>query len=434
MKRWVGLALCVSMTLLLFGGSAALASEEAEEAPEKTEGASAETAVLEEPARDGKSGSGDSDAAPPEDLVTYVSAEGCNTGSDYLAFASDRHGVTVAIAAAMTGMPDAVSYVCLIGDMVNSTKKYNTSTIRDEVYGFFGHDDIEIDITYGDHDKNVRDDAGIMNMTTGPVYICREDGEVRYCVYGIAEGDMVDKARASAEAERFMRWVDETCRDTYIPLFVVSHVPVYVARADNFGGAIWNEALNYAATGAATTESGQKVIRNVLFLHGHNHTVPGKESKSYYNYVPGDTVNVENGYSHEYEYEDEDGNVQTATEDVSVPVSTTIYYSLITAGYMGVEDWGGGSAITEKSMHATLVELTDSQIILTQYPAASPSAAKRLQTVERIAAQTQNDPEKTPAFLAALILKTLVGLPGTAPALSESLPITAVFAAELLGR
>ena len=116
----------------------------------------------------------------------YAAPSGGNV--HYIAVSSDRHENTHAIEAAMTGMPPAVEYVCLNGDMSSSKHSsrpesqgpgpgfqgpgfqgsgsqdpYNTSEVLAEVQSVFpklGADNISI--IYADHDANATDDADIM--------------------------------------------------------------------------------------------------------------------------------------------------------------------------------------------------------------------------------------------------------------------------------
>lgn len=325
-----------------------------------------------------------------------ASGSGYDPHSIFLAFGSDRHGVTTAISSAMSGMPDAVSYVCLIGDMVNGTNSYKSSSVLKEVQDVFGPD-TQVDITYGDHDKNCTDDARIFHRNSGLIETGYRDGRVQYYVYGISMDDMTSAAAAKNAAERFKRWVDESCSDTRIPIIVASHVPLHYAREDNPGGEAWNEALNYAATGFAASDSGKEIIRNVVFLHGHNHTKPSDGRKNY-NISPGT-----GGFE---------------IQGASGKKSCTLYYSYLTAGYMGLESSGGGAGI--KSIRSTLMELTESSIILYEYPASSPASAVVLQTVKRVSEASEgrepvlgdvNHDGRADAMDAALILQFAADLP-----------------------
>lgn len=351
-------------------------------------------------------------AASCEVTVTGYAESGCDPDATYLAFGSDRHGVTKAIAAAMTGMPQAVSYVGLLGDMLTDGS-YKASAICDEVYSFFDNPDIGVSITYGDHDSGLTADVGGVVQGKnghGVIHTGYKNGKVQYYVYGFSMNYLSSEASAETAADAFMQWVDGI--DRSIPVFVVCHASVDTDRgSSSLGGLIWSRALNYAATGYAATEPGYAITRNVIFLHGHNHTV----TKTYNNWQPLSTHTVQNGES------------ETA--------EITVYFSLVTAGYMGLTAWGGGSNVTADSMHATLAEITDDAIILTQYPAASPDKAAVLQTISRIpprAAEPEEpeEPALPPAFTAALILKKLVGLPGAA--LPDDVSASAASAAQWL--
>ena len=220
---------------------------------------------------------------------------------------------------------------------------------------------------------------------------------------------MSSESAAATAAAAFKAWVDGV--DKTIPVFVICHASVDTDRGTSSeGGYIWTQALNYAATGYETTEPGCEITRNVIFLHGHNHTV----TKNYNNWKPGSVQKVQSGESEQ---------------------SVTVYFSVVTAGYMGLTAWGGGSNVTAASMHATLAEITDSEIILTQYPAASASQAATLQTIPRIHPQEpepEPEPEPIPIIKAALILKKLVGLPASPETLPPDSPSSALDAARIL--
>ena len=238
----------------------------------------------------------------------------------YLAFASDRHGKAEAIGQALSGMPSSegasVEYVSIIGDMVGSgsgsskAPEYDSSVIYDEIaaVGFNKvRSSYDMSILWADHDENVNDDAGIVFakggtgsglMKTG----VNKDGTPAYYIYGIAFYDMTEADLAEKAADEFMDWID-TLEDNTVPLIVVCHVPLHYARGDNKGASYWSDALNYAATGETTTKAGGTVIRDVVYMHGHNHTdeYSSKDPENVYSgefYVPrgaameiGDTEN-----------------------------------------------------------------------------------------------------------------------------------------------
>ncbi|MBR3146956.1 MAG: hypothetical protein IKF54_02305 [Eubacterium sp.] len=251
----------------------------------------------------------------------------------YLAFASDRHGNTSAIEQAFAGMPSSegasVEYVSIIGDMVGSGKEkapaYDSSAIYDEIVdaGFSGvKTNEDMSILWADHDEYVNDDAKIVfaDKGTGSGLMktgLNNDGTPAYYIYGIAFYDMTDSAKAEAAAEEFMDWVD-TLTDNTVPVIVLCHVPLHYARGDNRGAIYWSDALNYAATGEITAKSGETVIRDVVYMHGHNHTVE---------YSAKDPENV---YSGEF-YVPRGAAMEIGAEENHF---SRIYYTYTTAGYL----------------------------------------------------------------------------------------------------
>lgn len=220
----------------------------------------------------------------------------------YLVFASDYHSTEGSIENAMIGMPDSVEYICLIGDMVGSgrdfTPEYNSSmilqTVRGSVFSSLSTENIAI--LWASHDDNVSDDSGIVKCAGGygsdVIYEgLNEDGSVAYYIYGIAHYEMTKGSAISQEAaQKFKDWVSGV--DHTIPILVLCHVPMVAKRGDNAGAIYWNEALNYAATGVegiVSTEQTGTIIRDVIFLSGHNHTVDPNEY-----YCPaGSTMNIQ---------------------------------------------------------------------------------------------------------------------------------------------
>lgn len=278
----------------------------------------------------------------------------------YISIASDRHGNETSIGSAMTGMPEDVEYVSIIGDLVGSgsgdekAPEFNSALIYDEIMnlGFSGvKGAADMSILWADHDSGVIDDAedgtgivfgmdgyGSGLMKTG----YNEDGSVAYYIYGIAFYDMNDNKttgttgveQATAAAADFENWID-TVTDHTIPVFVFCHVPLHYARKDNKGAEIWNKALNYAATGTETTEEGAAITRNVIYMHGHNHTTESKTGTySGEFYIPcGSQMEV------------------GATEGVW----STIYYTYTTAGYLN------------QNTTATLVTVDEDSVDLDKY-------------------------------------------------------------------
>ena len=253
----------------------------------------------------------------------------------YLAFCSDRHGKAEAIGKALFGMPSSeeasVEYVSIIGDMVGSgsgsskAPEYDSSVIYDEIMaaGFSGvKTNEDMSILWADHDENVNDDAKIVFadkgegsglMKTG----LNKDGTPAYYIYGISFYDMTDAARAETAAEEFMDWID-TLYDNTVPVIVLCHVPLHYARGDNPGAPYWSDALNYAAIGEVTAKSGETVIRDVVYMHGHNHTDE---------YSAKDPENV---YSGEF-YVPRGAAMEIGAEENHF---SRIYYTYTTAGYL----------------------------------------------------------------------------------------------------
>ena len=249
-----------------------------------------------------------------------------------IAIGSDRHVDTTVIGQAMSGMPDSVEYVSLIGDMVGSARDmypaYTSADVADEIegIGFTGVEDRSMDymsIVWADHDVNVEDEAGIVFgmdgegsgvLKTG----YNADGSVAYYIYGIAFYELRDPELAASAAAEFEDWVD-TISDQTIPILVFCHLPLHYARGDNDGAVIWSNALNYAATGYETAESGHAITRNVLYAFGHNHTYESGKDKS-------------NGQTFSGEF------FIPCGAEMQVGASqgnwTTIYYTYLTAGYL----------------------------------------------------------------------------------------------------
>lgn len=247
-----------------------------------------------------------------------------------IAIAADRYGNESAIAEAMKGMPKDVEYVSLVGDMAGSDSdrrsEYNSSDILDEVkgVGFTGLGSAEqasdeVSILWADNDENVQDDAGIVfgygGEESGLMKIgYNADGSVAYYIYGIAFNDMEQANKAEAAAQAFCEWIN-TVEDTSAPVIVLCHMPLHYAGGDNEGAAIWNKALNYAATGSDTQRLDMSVIRNVIFAYGHNHTAEtkAKENRSGEFYIPCGSfmeVGAQKGYW------------------------SPVYYTYVTAGYL----------------------------------------------------------------------------------------------------
>ena len=246
----------------------------------------------------------------------------------YIAVASDRHSTSSAIGNAMHGMPTSVEYVCLNGDMVDNGS-YNTSTLVTEVQNDAGLSSATVNVLYGSHDSSANDDAGILKCRSSSDLIYtgyEDDGSIAYYVYGAAYNSLTSANTTDPTA--FEKWID-TITDTSIPIIVISHVPLHNQRNDNGGAVAWNKALNYAATGKETTSAGEEIIRDVIFLHGHNHTT---ESNTEY-YIPvGSTMQIYNSSNSSY-----------------------IYYTYTTAGYL------------RNNTAATLIGIDSENITISKY-------------------------------------------------------------------
>lgn len=248
----------------------------------------------------------------------------------YAAFASDRHSQPEAFAAAFDGAKTLpVGYVCMVGDMEGTkgtdVPVYKSSAIQTEVRNVFA--DASVQIVCGNHDANVNDDAGIVYglNASGLAYTQRDvAGNVVYYVYAVAYGDMDEEDTAARQAaEAFKTWA-ATIADPTIPIIVTTHLPLHAKRGDNGGAAVWNNALNAVATGSA---SGTEVARDLIVLHGHNHTTESTE----YHYSPGETMNVQGAGT------------------------CSIYYTYLTAGYLKIGPNG------------TVVTISEDKITMTKY-------------------------------------------------------------------
>ena len=280
-------------------------------------------------------------ACAPVQITAYA-ADGSSTHN--IAIASGRHGNEEAVGSAFSGMPTDMEYVCLGGDMVDKGE-YDSSMLLSEVQTVFGVDESgnqimtnkNVSVLYGySHDKDANDDAGIMYgkdagdsglLFTGH----NSDGTPAYYIYEVAYYDMSSKSAQtdSDAAKEFVRWVKEEAQAS-VPIIVVCHMPLHYQRKDNGYAVAWNKALNYAATGVEDlTASGHEITRNVIFLHGHNHTT---EKNAEY-YIPvGSTMEI---FSSDY--------------------PSYIYYTYTTAGYL------------RDNKAATLIAVDNEKITVSKY-------------------------------------------------------------------
>lgn len=133
-----------------------------------------------------KTGPGEGPGGPAEQPVTTeqpdmlsaaaaASEDTADTDAEehHLAFASDYHSTDGSIQNAMSGMPEDVEYVSLIGDMVgdrgNSHPEYEFQQILDLVGDVFPDlDSPDVSIVWATHDKSVNDEeAGIVKCMDG---------------------------------------------------------------------------------------------------------------------------------------------------------------------------------------------------------------------------------------------------------------------------
>ena len=327
------------------------------------------------------------DAPADKSGTSDISNSSKNAAEDehHLAFASDYHNTEGSIQNAMEGMPEDVEYVSLIGDMVggmgNMKPQYDSQQILDLVKDVFPELDNEnVSIVWASHDENVNDEGtGIVKCMNGVSELLREgtngDNSPAYYVFGIGFYDMTNEKATSADAAAaFKKWVNGI--NHTIPVIVLCHVPIQTSRADNNGASYWNEALNYAATGVegiTTTDTTADIIRNVLFLHGHNHTNDPVERY----FGAGETMSVQVDKS------------SAPNTDTPRPrpgrkpegVLSNIYYTSLTAGYL------------KTSQSATLVTVADGALTLTKYNGG--------QNVPLGVVGTTNDPAGTSVTIAA---------------------------------
>lgn len=114
-----------------------------------------------------------------------------------IAIGSDRHGSETVVGEAMSGMPEGVEYVSLIGDLVGGsddrTPAFDTSVMYGEIQAVFPALKYctQMSVIWASHDANGFDDAGIMFgrdgrgsglLKTG----YNADRSAAYYIYGIA--------------------------------------------------------------------------------------------------------------------------------------------------------------------------------------------------------------------------------------------------------
>ena len=346
----------------------AAAEEEPESAAQETKDAEDRQVTEEQPETAAQQTVAEQPEAPTTEAASTANAPASSSEeAHHLAFASDYHNTEGSIRGAMEGLPEDVEYVSLIGDMVgergNFQPEYDSREILDLVREVFPELDNEsVSIVWATHDLNVHDeDAGIVKCMDGVSELIREglnqDGSPAYYIYGIGHYDMANGNELSAgAAAAFKEWVNGI--DHTVPVIVLCHVPIQASRGDNNGASYWNEALNYAATGAegiASTGTTADIIRNVLFLHGHNHT---NDPAEYY-FGAGTQMSYQADHSTDqptdFPTDPITGGMPPRPHRIIDGVPSDIYYTSLTAGYL------------KTSGNATLVTVADGALVLTKY-------------------------------------------------------------------
>ena len=167
--------------------------------------------------------------------------------------------------------------------------------------------------------------------------------------------DMKKGNSTSAEAASvFKKWVNQV--NHTIPVIVLCHMPIQASRGDNNGASYWNEALNYAATGVegiTTTDVSADITRNVLFLHGHNHTNDPVEH--YFGAGTMLSVQVDKSSEQSNNPANPSGGHERPPHGKAEGILSNIYYTYLTAGYL------------KTSGNATLVSIVDGALNLTKF-------------------------------------------------------------------
>lgn len=314
----------------------------------------------------------------------------------YLGFASDLHDTPDVLEDALNQLPEEPEYFSLIGDMAggrgNMRPEYSSSEVTGRVTSVLPNLNPgrgNVSIIWADHDQNAVDDAGVFKCVGEPQgYLSEEiyegkndDGSTAYYIYGIGFYHMKNGGPDSRDAaEAFKEWVKD--KDVTVPVLVLCHVPMKAVRGDNLGASYWNEALNYAATGieGITSEDADEaeIIRNVIFLSGHNHTVDPKE----YIHEAGSAMSIQidtnlvsgisgkitetEAYDEEIAAEQEEGGNEDEDDPIlgagppkpnvkAQGITSPIYYTSLTAGYL------------KTSGNVSLITISDQTITLDKY-------------------------------------------------------------------
>ena len=309
---------------------------------------------------------------------------GAASDEHHLAFASDYHNTDGSIRNAFAGMPEDVEFVGMVGDMVgemgNMRPAYDSQMILDLVREVFPDlDNTNISIIWADHDTSVNDNAGIVKCMggtgSGQIFAgTNTDSSPAYYIYAIGHYDMTEgDGRSTEAAAAFKTWVREL--DHTIPVIVLCHVPPQAIRGDNKGASYWNEALNYAATGVegiTSTDMTADIIRNVLYLNGHNHTVDPVE----YYFGAGSTMNVQVDNSDDQSGPSISPGGEFPPFNPGGPggqrppfrpgrkaegVLSNIYYTSLTAGYLKTSE--NATLVTVSNGALTLMKSSAGQIV-----------------------------------------------------------------------
>lgn len=250
-------------------------------------------------------------------LITCFGCSFKDKEEHHLVFASDCHSSEGCIEDSLSAMPEDIEYISYIGDMTESWNEevdaYYSSTILNDVKKLrpdFNKEDLSI--IWANHDEKLIDDADIVEVENGVgsglIYTGKnKNGTTAYYVYAIGQYEMMGESKAKSAAEKFIKWVN-SLKDNK-PIIVLCHIPIQGLRGDNKGSYIWNDALNYAATGNHENKNNKRIKREVLFLHGHNHTIDLKE----YYFEAGSQMPIQKGENIE---------------------KCKIWYSSLTAGYL----------------------------------------------------------------------------------------------------
>ena len=293
----------------------------------------------------------------------------------YLAFASDLHGQPDTLENAMEGFPQDTEYVSIIGDLVGErggdAPKYYAEDVYERVRGIYDTiKEDQVSIIWADHDANVVQQGDLVKCEggyeSGQIYEGKNsDGSTAYYIYGVGFYHMRDGGSISqTAANAFKDWIRD--KDPTIPALVLCHVPLQAKRGDNLGAPYWNEALNYAATGVegiSTDQDRAEILRNVIYLCGHNHTVDQTEyvfqagTTMLVQIDPGTEASSGSGSSEgqQASAEGEGGTTHKPHRPKAEGVLSNIFYNSLIPGYL------------KTSGNATLLSFTDDLIRITKY-------------------------------------------------------------------